>query len=259
MSEDFKYLAIKNWEKFQSGKKGWDWIKDYVNQDDDKDMAALSMFERGLLQELRRVRGRSGKNIANDMKLIASATHAKGTDRARIGNAIGTLIQRKILILTNEQDDSLEERRGEEKREDIKPPAEIPKPSPQKPQPIRPEASSGLKAVMLLPLNSGDEFAITEEDLALWKKTYQAVNILQELQKMVTWLHSNPTRKKTRSGVKRFVNSWLSRAQDNPRGPSMFSAQGARDGPHGTAVDASDVIRVRQEKLKAFKATNGKV
>lgn len=93
MAETCKFLAIKNWDKYQSGKKGWGWIKDYVNQDDDKDMAALSMFERGVLQELRRVRGRSGKNIDNDMTLIASATHAKGTDRARIGNAIATLIE----------------------------------------------------------------------------------------------------------------------------------------------------------------------
>jgi hypothetical protein len=111
---------------------------------------------------------------------------------------------------------------------------------------------------MLLPLNSGEEFAITEEDFKLWKESYQAVDVMKELRAMVAWLHSNPTKKKTRSGVKRFVNSWLSRAQDSPKSAGMFSVQSTRDGPTGTAVDASATIRERQEKLKAFKATNGK-
>lgn len=255
MTDEPKYLAIKNWDKYQSGKKGWDWIKDYVNQDDDKDLAKLSMFQRGLLQELRRVRGRSGKNIDNDLDLIASATHAIGTDRARLKNAIKTLIERKILVLTNQQVDFVEEKRGEERRRDIKPEPEIQKLAPKKTQTIRPETSSGLKAVMLLPLNSGEEFAVTEEDFEVWKKAYQAVNVLQELQKMVAWLHSNPTRKKTRSGVKKFVNSWLSRAQDNPKGAAMLTLQPSRDGP---TVDATETIRERQEKIKAFKASNGK-
>jgi hypothetical protein len=252
VAEEFKYLAIKNWEKYQSGKKGWDWIKDYVNQDDDKDLAALSMFERGLLQELRRVRGRSGKNIDNDVTHIARAIHAKGTDRPHIRHALDTLIARNILVPTNQQVDSLEERRGEEKRGDIKAETETPKPPIQKPQVIRPETSSGLKAVMFLPLNSGEEFAITEEDFKVWKESYQAVDILKELRAMVAWLHSNPTKKKTRSGVKRFVNSWLSRAQDSPK--TMFSGTAARDGP---TVDATATIRERQDKLKAFRASNG--
>lgn len=203
------------------------------------------------------MRGRSGKNIPNDATHIARAIHAIGTDRARIGNAIHTLIERNILVPTNQQVDFVDEMRRDEKRGDIKPKTETPKTAPQKTQTIRPETSSGLKAVMYLPLNSGEEFAITEEDFKLWKETYQAVNILQELQKMVAWLHSNPTKKKTRSGVKRFVNSWLSRAQDNPKAASMFAVAPARDGPIGT-VDASETIRERQEKLKAFKATNGK-
>lgn len=111
-----EYLAIKNWDKYQSGKKGWDWIKDYVNQNDDEDLSALSMFERGLLQELRRLRGRSGKNIHNSIRHIAGAIHAMPTDRSHLRHAIDRLIAGNILFVTNQQVDSLEERRGEEKR-----------------------------------------------------------------------------------------------------------------------------------------------
>lgn len=113
---DQPYLAFKNWSKYQSGKKGWDWIKDYVNQNDDDALSGLSLFERGLLQELRRVRGRSGKNIHNDVSHIARAIQARVTDRPHLRHAIDTLIARGVLILTNQQDDLLEERRGEEKR-----------------------------------------------------------------------------------------------------------------------------------------------
>lgn len=141
MPEPFRYLAIKNWSKYQSGKKGWDWIKDYVNQGDDEDLGGLSLFERGLLQELRRLRGRSGKNIPNDATHIARAIHALGTDRARIGNAIETLIERNILVLTNQQDGFVEEKREEEKRGEIAAPpkpTEKPEPEPFTPQDLAP-------------------------------------------------------------------------------------------------------------------------
>jgi hypothetical protein len=113
---EFKYLAIKNWGTYQTAKKNAEWIKDYVGQNDDKDLASLSLFERAVLQELRRVRGRTGKNIDNDITHISSATHAKATDRSHLRHAIGTLIARRLLIPTNEQVNSLEEIRGDEKR-----------------------------------------------------------------------------------------------------------------------------------------------
>ena len=52
------------------------------------------------------------------------------------------------------------------------------------------------------------------DKIALWKETYPAVDVEQELRKMVAWSHSNPTRRKTRRGVNRFINSWLAREQD---------------------------------------------
>lgn len=113
-----KYLEVKNWGKYQASMKHRDWIRDYVNQNDDEDLGVLSLFERGLLQELRRLRGRTGRNIYNDVTHIALAIHAKGTDRPHIRHALDTLIARKFLIPTNQAVDSLEERREEEKREE---------------------------------------------------------------------------------------------------------------------------------------------
>lgn len=65
-----------------------------------------------------------------------------------------------------------------------------------------------------LSLNDGSLFAISDSDVQEWSKLYPAVDIKQELRKMKGWLDANPTKRKTRRGVKRFVNNWLSRTQD---------------------------------------------
>ncbi len=63
-------------------------------------------------------------------------------------------------------------------------------------------------------LNDGKHHVITEADVDHFKQLYPAVNIESELRKMVGWLESNPTKRKTSRGVSRFVNSWLARQQD---------------------------------------------
>ena len=41
------------------------------------------------------------------------------------------------------------------------------------------------------------------------------MDVEQELRRMVAWLDSNPTKRKTRRGIERFINSWLARTQDS--------------------------------------------
>lgn len=79
-------------------------------------------------------------------------------------------------------------------------------------------------AAFTLPLNTGDEFPILENQVAEFGKLYPAVDVLQELKKMRGWLVSNPTKRKTKSGMLRFVNGWLSKQQDAggpPRAPAL--------------------------------------
>ena len=63
-------------------------------------------------------------------------------------------------------------------------------------------------------LNTGEEWEADEKDIIQWQRTYQAVDVHSELAKMESWLDANPTKRKTKNGIKRFINSWLSRAQD---------------------------------------------
>lgn len=63
-------------------------------------------------------------------------------------------------------------------------------------------------------LNNGENWEPEEGDIIQWQRAYQAVNVHKELLAMESWLDANPTRRKTKTGIKRFVNSWLSRAQN---------------------------------------------
>lgn len=63
-------------------------------------------------------------------------------------------------------------------------------------------------------LNDKSLYPIFTEDVEEWQVLYPAIDVLQELRKMKGWCDANPKNRKTKSGVKRFVNSWLSRAQD---------------------------------------------
>ena len=80
-----------------------------------------------------------------------------------------------------------------------------------------PEESALTLSGILLPLNDKSFYDVPLDKISLWKETYPAVDVDQELKRMIAWLDSNPTRRKTRRGIDRFINSWLSREQDKGR------------------------------------------
>lgn len=82
-----------------------------------------------------------------------------------------------------------------------------------------------------IPLASGDEYPITQQQADEFSRAYPAVNVLAELRKMRAWSMSNPKNRKTKGGVLRFVNQWLGRAQDN--------APSARAGPQPVSKTGS--------------------
>lgn len=79
------------------------------------------------------------------------------------------------------------------------------------------QASGESPAAILLTLNTGVEFAITEAQVCEFASLYPAVNVMQQLRAMRGWCMANPNRRKTRAGILRFVNKWLAKAQDEPK------------------------------------------
>lgn len=80
--------------------------------------------------------------------------------------------------------------------------------------PSEPEAD-----VELIPLNTGEGWRPKISQFEEYCRLYPNADVVDEFRKMRAWSLSNPTRRKTRSGVARFVNAWLSKAQ-NGRGRS---------------------------------------
>lgn len=55
---------------------------------------------------------------------------------------------------------------------------------------------------------------ITGKEIDGWSEAYPAVDVLQALRSMRQWCLSNPKKKKTARGVRRFITSWLEREQN---------------------------------------------
>lgn len=68
--------------------------------------------------------------------------------------------------------------------------------------------------VILLPLNDGTDYAVSQEQCQEWAGLYPAVDVIQQLRSMRGWLDSNPSRRKTKRGINRFITSWLAKEQD---------------------------------------------
>lgn len=75
-----------------------------------------------------------------------------------------------------------------------------------------PEASG--PPVITLQLNTGEEYGISQKDVSEWSNLYPAVDVMQCLRNMKGWLQSNPARRKTAKGIKRFITTWLQKEQD---------------------------------------------
>jgi hypothetical protein len=100
----------------------------------------------------------------------------------------------------------LEEKRGEEKREEYIQAAPVPTSKPPK--------ASRSPAKSTISWNSLEGWqGITDADRDGWAKAYPAAIVDQELAKATDWLKANPTRA-VRKNWRKFLTGWLSRCQD---------------------------------------------
>lgn len=79
------------------------------------------------------------------------------------------------------------------------------------------ELPSSLPPAAVLPLVDGTDFPIAQKTVNELSGLYPAVDVDQQLRNMRGWLLANPKNRKTKAGIMRFVNSWLSREQNQAR------------------------------------------
>ena len=78
------------------------------------------------------------------------------------------------------------------------------------------EPSQQSPPIVTIQLNTGEEYPVYQEDIDQYIALYPSVDIEQQLRNMKAWSLSNPAKRKTIKGIKRFINSWLAREQDKP-------------------------------------------
>lgn len=79
------------------------------------------------------------------------------------------------------------------------------------------ELPSSPPPAAVLPLVDGSDFPIAQKKVDELSRLYPAVDVDQQLRNMRGWLLANPKNRKTKTGIMRFVNSWLSREQNQAR------------------------------------------
>ncbi len=103
-----------------------------------------------------------------------------------------------------------------------------------------------------LPTNRiGEVYPIYTNDIFDFRSLYPAVDVMQEFRNMLGWLRANPSRRKTKNGMARFINAWLSKEQDRGR---------LNINPVPVASQANDVevinnnIRLAESKISGLKS-----
>jgi hypothetical protein len=63
------------------------------------------------------------------------------------------------------------------------------------------------------------EWVFTVEQIASYQRDYPGINVREEALKARRWCENNPKRRKTASGMPRFLANWLNKAQDSVKIP----------------------------------------
>lgn len=97
--------------------------------------------------------------------------------------------------------------------------------------------SSEILTLSLL-LKDGTEYEITGEYERRMQTLFPTLNVRKEMQKMSAWCINNPAKRKTKTGITRFINSWLSTAQkefDEKGGGKSGQGRSSELPPSGSA------------------------
>lgn len=96
------------------------------------------------------------------------------------------------------------------------------------------ESSNEAEEIFIsIPLNDNTKYDVPVLDVQHYKELYPAVDVEQELRGMCGWCEANSRNRKTRNGIKRFINGWLNKAQ-NQGGKGYGFHQGHSGGAGNT-------------------------
>lgn len=82
-------------------------------------------------------------------------------------------------------------------------------------------------AIAIFPIvgKGGPEWPLRQDRVDSWTELYPTVDVLAEIRKALAWISVNPGRRKTASGMPRFLVNWLNRATDRGGGRQSSAEQ----------------------------------
>ena len=99
-----------------------------------------------------------------------------------------------------------------------------------------------------IPLNNGSFWPIHADMISHWRDLYPAVDVEQEIRKMIGWCEANPTKRKTARGVTKFINGWLTREQDRGGNRAPVQSDFINQPSEKTGVKGRFAERLEQRK-----------
>lgn len=99
-----------------------------------------------------------------------------------------------------------------------------------------------------LPCEDGSEFTYDDIFIAAARKAYPLTSIGKEVAKARAWLEGNPAKKKTRRGMKKFLNGWLARSQGDAEKSKASTGPVETTGRELTAEDMRPAKWLREAK-----------
>lgn len=192
------YKAISRIKKKADRADAYDIICSYALFQEEPDLDSVSdavaiAFEllRPVLDKARE-KAESGKNGGSKQKANAKQSESKTEANAKVEKAVSKK-EKEIEIEVEKEIDNIH------------------------PTDVCAELPSSPPPAAVLPLVDGSDFPIAQKTVDELSGLYPAVDIAQQLRNMRGWLLSNPKNRKTKSGIMRFVNSWLAREQNSAR------------------------------------------
>lgn len=113
-----------------------------------------------------------------------------------------------------------------------------------------PAKTDDSQVMAIMPLTCSKSFELKQSQTDKWEILYPAVNLKSEVSKMIGWLDANPTKRKTARGIIRFMNNWLSRAQDSGQ---QYHQQN-QHAPQRTAVEENTFIDELNDQFERSQA-----
>jgi hypothetical protein len=194
-------MKIKNWSQFQHFKdRRPPWIKLYREILDDIEWHELDARSAKVLVMIWLIASESDGCLPDTKKLAFRLRMSEKDTEASLIKLSHWLEQDDISVISEGyQDDALETETETETEKETE---------------LSVEPQSVSLPVVEVPVLGNKVFGVNQGMVSEWSKAYPAVDVVAELQKMRVWSLSNPSMQKTSNGIARFVNAWLSKAQD---------------------------------------------